>query len=211
MLSKPIGIFGGTFDPIHYGHLRAALELYQILDLQEVRFIPCQTPVHKQSTLTSASHRLAMLQLAIEGVAGLTLDSREVNRNTPSYMIDTLQSLRQDFPKEPLCLILGTDSFLSLSGWKQWQNFLDIAHIVVALRPGYRLSPCSELERMIHHHQATDKADLQENKHGLIYVQLITQLDITATAIRQQISAGYNPSFLLPEKVWHYIQQHKLY
>jgi len=233
---KPIGIFGGTFDPIHYGHLRAALELQQILDLAEVRFIPCQTPVHKQTVFASAEHRLAMLKLATKGINNFVVDPREVYRDTPSYMIETLQSLKQDFPDTPLLLIMGNDAFSQLPTWQEWQSLLDYCHILVVLRPGYRLNLDAQMQNYYDEHVLTDASELElfpspagksggteqfpspacgrgvrgEGKGG-IYVQTVTALDISATMIRAQISANLNPKFLLPDPVLAYIVGQNLY
>lgn len=133
---KPIGILGGTFDPVHFGHLRTALELKQILDLQEIKFLPCHTPVHKELPSAHPHHRIAMLQLAIANESGFALDDRELRRATPSYMIETLTSLRQELNDTPLILIMGSDAFTNLPTWKNWQQLLDMAHIAVAIRAG---------------------------------------------------------------------------
>lgn len=210
MQTKSIGILGGTFDPIHHGHLRCALEMYQILGLQEVRFLPCNKPVHKNDTLSNAVHRLNMLRLAIANVDGLSIDDREIIRETPSYMIETLQSLRREFPETGLCLILGTDAFMQLHTWQSYEKILDLAHIVVALRPGHELLPTPETKKLLTH-QVVDFEDLHQQNHGNVYLQIITQLEIASTDIRSQIKAGYNPSYLIPVNVWEYIQENRLY
>ena len=137
-----IGIFGGTFDPIHYGHLRSALEVKDIFGLNEVRLIPCASPPHREQPAVTAEMRLQMLELAIKNQPGLKIDTRELDRHkvsdqTPSYMVDTLKSLRQEFPAEPLLLFIGTDAFKHLTSWHQWQQLFDYAHIVVMTRPGF--------------------------------------------------------------------------
>lgn len=133
---RPIGIFGGMFDPIHYGHLRTAFELLQSLDLEEVRFIPCGDPPHRADTFADAAFRLHMVRLATMAEPGFTVDDRELRRQGPSYSVDTLASLRGEFPGRSLCLITGMDAFLGLPGWHRWDEILDFAHIVVAHRPG---------------------------------------------------------------------------
>ena len=135
---RPVGVFGGTFDPIHYGHLRTAFELLQALRLAEVRFIPCSDPPHRGKTYASAAERLRMVALAIDGQEGFVADDRELARGGPSYSIDTLLTLREEFPQRSLGLILGMDAFLGLHTWYRWDEILDVAHIVVAHRPGFK-------------------------------------------------------------------------
>lgn len=210
-LNKPIGILGGTFDPVHFGHLRLALEITEILDLAEVRLIPCCEPVHKQNSMASAKDRLAMLELACAEYKKLKVDDREIVRGPPSYMLPTLQSLRKDFPDTPLCLIMGTDAYLNLDTWYQWEKLLDYAHIIIAVRPGVKFLPNTVLDNLRQEKNLADLQGLYDQKAGSIYLQTITALDITATAIRSQVSAGISPQFLLPESVWQYICQKNLY
>lgn len=208
---KPIGIFGGTFDPIHYGHLRTAIELQQILDLSEIRFVPCQTPVHKETVFASAEHRLNMLKLALQSTPDFVVDPREVYRDTPSYMIETLQSLKQEFPDTPLLLIMGSDAFSQLPTWHEWQSLIDYCHLLVVLRPGYRLELDTEMQNYYDKHKLMDASELEERQSGGIYVQTVTALDISATMIRTQIGAKLSPKFLLPDRVLDYIVEQNLY
>lgn len=210
-LIPAIGIMGGTFDPIHFGHLRTALELKQILNLDEIRLIPCKDPVHKERVHSLANDRLFMLQLAVANTPGLCVDDREINRQTPSYMVNTLQAIRNELPETPLCLIMGSDSFCNLPTWYRWQHILDLAHIIVVMRPGHPFTMDSTLEHLMEERQLDDPEGLQELPSGYIYVQTISALEIDATTIRSQVAAGYNPQFLLPEAVWEYIQQNRLY
>jgi len=210
-MAKAIGILGGTFDPIHFGHLRTALELQQILNLSEIRFIPCQTPVHKATVYASAEDRLMMLKFATKIQDTFIVDPREINRSSPSYMFETLQSLREEFPDRPLLMLLGSDAFKDLPSWHQWEQLLDFCHIVVALRPGYRLNLSDDMQQYLKQNTLTDAKALEDEYHGGIYVQTITALDISATMIRTQISAGFSPRFLLPETVLAYIGAQKLY
>jgi nicotinate (nicotinamide) nucleotide adenylyltransferase len=132
-----IGIFGGTFDPIHYGHLRSALEVKVIFGLKEIRLIPSAQPPHRQLPATTALMRVEMLNLAITNQQGLLVDTREIDRDGPSYMVDTLSSLRQEFPNEPILLFIGSDAFNHLTTWHKWQQLFDYSHIVVMTRPGF--------------------------------------------------------------------------
>ncbi|MAZ38937.1 MAG: nicotinic acid mononucleotide adenylyltransferase [Legionellales bacterium] len=210
-MTKPIGIFGGTFDPIHYGHLRSALELKQILTLEQIRFIPCQQPVHKSNVYANAKQRLEMLKLATQSEPDFVIDPREVYRDTPSYMIETLSSLKQDFTDIPLLLIMGSDAFAELPQWHQWDKLLNFCHIVIVMRPGHRLNLTPQMQQYLNTHNLADANYLEKQLSGGIYVQSITALDISATMIRAQLSANISPKFLLPEAVLSYINQQNLY
>lgn len=203
-----IGIFGGTFDPIHYGHLRSALEVKEIFGLTEVRLIPSAQPPHREQPAASASLRLQMLELAITNQPGLIIDTRELNRQGASYMVDTLASLRREFKDEPLLLFIGSDAFNHLTTWHQWRQLFDYAHIVVMTRPGFEIQNIDEffIARL-----ATGVTELAQNTAGKLYFQQVTQLDISATAIRNMIAEQQNPGFLLPDTVIAYIRQHQVY
>ena len=207
-----IGIFGGTFDPVHYGHLRSALEVKDIFGLDEVRLIPCANPPHRDEPAVTAEMRLRMLKLAIKNQPGLKIDTRELDRyaqhQAPSYMVDTLKSLRQEFPREPLLLFIGSDAFKHLSGWHQWQQLFDYAHLVVMTRPGFETM---ELDGFFKARLVKDIEELAQAIAGKLCFQQVTQLDISATAIRDIIARKQNPGFLLPDAVIEYIKQHKLY
>jgi nicotinate-nucleotide adenylyltransferase len=207
-----IGIFGGTFDPIHYGHLRSALEVKDIFGLNEVRLIPCASPPHREQPAVTAEMRLQMLTLAIKNQPGLKIDTRELDRHkasdqTPSYMVDTLKSLRQEFPTEPLLLFIGTDAFKHLTSWHQWQQLFDYAHIVVMTRPGFETQELNDFFKA----RLAEAKELAQASAGKLCFQQVTQLDISATAIRAMIADKQNPVFLLPDAVIEYIKQHKLY
>ena len=148
---NPMGIFGGTFDPIHYAHLRTAFELQQALRLKEIRFLPAGNPPHRDQPIADAKLRLEMVQLAVAGQPGFLVDDREVRKAGPSYSVETLAELRHEYPDRSLCLIVGMDAFLSLPKWHQWQELLQLAHLVVAHRPGWRapgMGPRSEERRV---------------------------------------------------------------
>jgi nicotinate-nucleotide adenylyltransferase len=203
-----IGIFGGTFDPVHYGHLRSALEVKEIFGLTEVRLILNAQPPHREQPAASALMRLEMLELAIENQPGFIIDTRELNRQGVSYMVDTLKSLRQEFKTEPLLLFIGSDAFNQLKAWHQWQHLFDAAHIVVMTRPGFEIQ---NLDAFFKARLATGITELAHTVAGKLYFQQVTQLDISATAIRNMIAEQQNPGFLLPDTVIAYIRQHKLY
>ncbi|MGZ8135803.1 MAG: nicotinate-nucleotide adenylyltransferase [Methylococcaceae bacterium] len=203
-----IGIFGGTFDPIHYGHLRSALEVKDRFGLTEVRLIPCSQPPHREQPVATARMRLQMLELAIKNQPCLIVDTRELQRRGPSYMVDTLQSLQQEFKDRSLLLFIGADAFNHLTDWRQWRQLFDYAHIVVMTRPGFTIQ---NLDNFFKNRLTDNKTELADNKAGKLYFQQITQLDISATAIRRMIAEKQNPGFLLPDAVIAYIRQHKLY
>lgn len=210
---QPIGVLGGTFDPIHFGHLRSALELLEALGLAEVRLIPCGHPPHRAPPRAPASARLAMLELAVAGQPGLRVDSRELERPGPSYMVDTLASLREEQGSVPLCLILGSDAFLGLPGWHRWQELVRLAHLVVMHRPGWELDDhlAAPLAQLVETRRVHAAAALAAQPAGSILLVPVTPLDISATAIRHLIAAGRSPRYLLPDAVWEHIRAHGLY
>lgn len=202
-----IGIFGGTFDPVHYGHLRSALELGELFELDHVRLIPCAQPVHRNEPMASAVRRLDMLHLATASQTDLIVDAQELERTGGSYTFDTLTALRHEYPDIPLLLFIGSDAFNDLATWYRWQELFDLAHIVVITRPDTPLKPLNSFfkTRVTH-----NKQELKQLA-GYLFFQQITQLAISATAIRGMIAAQQNPRFLLPDAVIDYITQHQLY
>lgn len=208
---KPIGIFGGTFDPIHYGHLRSAFEMLQALRFDEVRFMPCGDPPHRGITYANAEQRLRLVQLAIEGQPGFIADDRELRRDGPSYTVDTLLSLRAEFPERPLGLILGMDAFLGLPGWHRWNEILDVAHIVVAHRPGWKAPDIGVLGDLITEYGTHRVNDLHVELQGRIHIHAVTQLEIASTEIRDLVAAGRDPRFLMPDAVRQEMSDTKIY
>ncbi len=203
-----IGILGGTFNPVHYGHLRSALEVKEIFELTELRLVLSAQPPHRDQPTASTENRLKMLTLAIDEQPDLKIDDRELNRSGPSYMVDTLKSIRDEIDTQPLLLFIGTDAFNQLTHWHQWQALFDYAHIVVLTRPNY--TPQS-LSVFFNKHLAKEHTELAQNSAGKLYFQSVRQLDISATAIRNMIAEHKNPGFLLPDKVLTYIRQQQLY
>jgi nicotinate-nucleotide adenylyltransferase len=210
-----IGILGGTFDPIHFGHLRMAQELADAVRLDEVLFVPAAIPPHRQQPATSAQQRAGMVALAIQDHPSFRLDMRELLREGASYTIDTLQSLRMELGEETsISLLLGSDAFLGLPGWHHWQELLDLAHIVVAYRPNApivkeQLHP--QLKQRCDTRLTDDASLLGKTRAGHIYMQHITALDISATLIRQCIQGSTSPRYLLPDSVIGYIETERLY
>lgn len=214
-----IGILGGAFDPIHFGHLRMAQELAEICELDQVRFIPTASPPHRPQPQATPDQRLAMVKLAIAGNPDFCCDEREISRHaeksSPSYTIDTLQSLNTELGEETaVCLLLGSDAFLGLPTWHRWEELLDHCHIIVAHRPPTTLKLQDlplPLKRLWDKSGITDSAELAKNKAGRIMLLPITPLDISSTRIRENLHLGKSPRYLMPNAVIDYIQANQLY
>ena len=208
-----LGIYGGTFDPVHFGHLRPALDVKQALKLEQMRFIPVGQPPHREQPGVSGEHRIRMLQRAIEAEDSFVIDDREYRREGASYMVDTLQSLRDEFKQTPLCLVIGYDAFLGLAGWYQWEKLITLAHLVVTYRPGWQRTQHQdmvELNDLVLQHQC-GIGELSDSLHGGLVFVPVTAMDISSTLIREKIQLGESISYLTPEPVAEYIQQHQLY
>jgi nicotinate-nucleotide adenylyltransferase len=198
---QPIGIFGGTFDPVHYGHLRTAFELWQLLRLAEVRFLPSGNPPHREQPLASADLRLRMVRAAVAGEPAFTVDDREIRRSGVSYSVDTLAELRAEYPRRSLCLLLGMDAFLGLPHWHRWRELLELAHVVVAHRPGWKAPTLGPLGEVMVDRGTGSIRELHERTAGRVYVHAVTQLEISSTELRQLIIAGQDPRYLVPDDV----------
>ena len=214
--SAPLALLGGTFDPVHFGHLRIVTETAAALKLPEVRLIPSKTPVHRARPGASEAQRLAMLTLAVADVPGLVADDRELKRDTPSYTVLTLQSLRAEFPQRPLIWLIGIDAFMHINHWYEWPRLFELAHFVVLNRPGFAVSQAlSPVLAEVWQGRLTRSADaLREATYGSIYLHTVTPQAISATEIRNTIAAGADDSALvslLPAPVLAYIRAHQLY
>lgn len=212
-----VGIFGGTFDPIHYGHLRLAEELAEALELAVVRLIPAGHPPHRRRPRASARHRLEMTRLAVAGNPRFVLDEREIAKTGPCYSVDTLAALRAELPAEtPLVLFMGGDAFLGLTTWHDWRRLLDLAHIAVAQRPGFTAASWEDalpdaLRTLLSTRRCELAGELAEKPAGGIFLHSITQLDISASQIRARALRGKSLRYLLPEAVIAYINENRLY
>jgi nicotinate-nucleotide adenylyltransferase len=215
--SAPIGILGGTFDPIHYGHLRLAEELAGTLRLDRVHLVPSGTPPHRAAPDIAAAHRLAMVELAAAGNARFHVDGREVRRAGPGYTFDTLAELRAETgATRALVLLVGADAFLEFATWHRWHEIFGLAHVAVAHRPGYPVERWTErmpqpLAREYSARLMQQPLATHLSPAGGIVVVPFTALDISATAVRDMLRAGASPRYLLPEAVIDYIQTHRLY
>lgn len=208
---KSLAIFGGTFDPIHIGHLRSAIEVREVLACDELRFIPCHRPPHRAEPSANSEQRLRMLELAIADEPGLTIDAREIRRDGPSYTIDTLAQLRAEVGAAcRLYLVVGMDAFSTLDSWHRWRELLDFAHIVVMHRPENAMLGRGVVAELLRERRV-DVEQLQEKPSGSIAIVQLTPLPISATAIRGLIRAQRSPRYLLPDAVWEFIREHGLY
>jgi len=206
-----IGILGGTFDPVHFGHLRPALEIQQALGLDEIRLVPAHMPPHRSQPQASPQQRLAMLQAAVADDPAFTVDTREYQREGPSYTLDTLESLRADLVGKDLCLLVGMDAFCGFTSWHRWHEILEYCHLVVMTRPGKSLPEQGELADFISRHRVADAETLKTRASGMLLFQPVSQLEISATQIRKLLAAGKRADFLLPENVLEVIRSEDLY
>ncbi len=210
-LQAPIGIFGGTFDPIHHGHLRVALEVLEALRLTELRFLPARQPPHRDTPGVAPEQRLDLLRSAVAEQPGFVVDKRELRRSGPSYTVDTLASLRAELPDTPLCLLVGRDAFGTLHRWSRWPQLFELAHIVVLNRPGNWPALSPELNAEVTTRQLPAAAGLQQRLAGWLWFQSVTPLTISATHIRELLASGRSPRYLLPDTVYTSILKQGLY
>ncbi len=214
--NKPlkIGILGGTFDPIHLGHILPAKQVFSAFNLDELLLIPAHIPPHKSTTKTTTSHRVNMAKLVCDEEACFTLDMRETHRSTLSYTIDTIKEIQSENPNATLYFIMGMDSLLSFTSWFQWEEIMTRCNLIVNTRPGYDLSTLNtETQDLLNKHQAQQLP----NKHvdsvitGKIHLHTSENLDISSTNIRNNISQSQPYEHWLTSPVAKYIKQHKLY
>ena len=200
-----IGIYGGSFDPIHLGHLKTATTLKTELQLDHLFLLPCCEPVHKDGLKYPSNDRLKMLNLALEKFSTLEIDSREILRGGGSYMIDTLHELKQIYRDEPICLIIGMDSFLKIKTWKDWQEFSKLVHLVILQRQGFNIID-SSLDSF---HNTKDVNELRLESNGLLYFSNCPKINISSSDIRGRIAANQNLDDLLPKSVINYLRLHE--
>ncbi|MCC6878826.1 MAG: nicotinate-nucleotide adenylyltransferase [Rhodocyclaceae bacterium] len=212
--APPLGLLGGTFDPVHYGHLRLAEEAREALKLPELRWIPAGQPPHRTAPRTAAGHRLEMVRRAVAGNPAFTVDDAETRAPGPSFTVTTLERLRAALPDRPLVLLMGADAFLGLATWHRWRELLDLAHLGVATRPGFPLSSeewPAELARACAGRLSEAADVLRASPAGRVVGFSMTPLDISASLLRARLAGGLSVRYLLPDPVREYIETHHLY
>ena len=214
MSPKPIGLLGGTFDPVHFAHLRLAVEALEQLPLASVLWIPSGQPGHRDAPVAGVEHRLAMLRLAIAAEPRFTLDDADAHSMAPTFTVNTLTRLRAELGAGvPLVLIIGADQLLALDTWREWKRLFELAHIAVAERPRFEVRAgalAGELA-LEYARRSTEAGALARSPAGAITTFRMTPLDISASAIRAGVAAGRTPRYLLPDAVLDYIVSHQIY
>lgn len=214
-MSEPLAIFGGTFDPVHFGHLRLAEESLAHLGLGGVRWLPAGNPPHRGVPQVTGEERLAMVRLATADNPRFAVDAAEVEASAPSYTVHTLERLRGELgAARPLVLLVGADAFAGLAGWHRWREIIELAHVAVSHRPGFPVEAASlpaELAAVFHQRRLTDASGLRSAPGGGIVTFAMTQLAISATQIRKLLANGLSARYLLPDAVLDYIRAHSLY
>ena len=208
----PVAVFGGTFNPVHYGHLRSALELCELLGLDHLRLMPCAVPPHREVPSCSADMRAEMVELAVREEPRLRCDRRELERDGPSYTILSLEELRAELGEQcSLSLVMGCDALLKIDSWLRWEELLDLAHIVVMARPGWHFPQQGRVADWLSSHRSEDRTVLTRETSGSILVEELRPLAISSTEIRDLLLAGRSPRYLLPGPVLDYIETGQLY
>jgi len=195
----PLAVLGGAFDPVHHGHLRAAVELQAACELTELRLVPSANPPHRAAHVAAGELRVQMLEAAIEGLQRVTIDRRELQRAGPSYTVLTLRELRAEIGTRSLCMIVGMDAFLGLPQWRDWLELIELAHIIVAHRPGWQPPRVGVLGELVAARQAASATALHADPAGRVLMKEITQLQISSSTIRDQLWRGASPRYLMPD------------
>ena len=206
-----IGILGGMFNPVHNGHLRIAIECKETFKFDELRMFPCAEPPHREKPEVSSQQRLEMLQLALQSVDGVVADGRELDRSGPSYTIDTLRSLKSEFPQAGLYLIIGSDAFQSLNTWHEWEKILEFSNIIIAQRPDHQDDLSSDVGKILKNSFTNDIDAFKKSISGKIYALKVSQLEISSSYLRELIRENNSTQFLLPEIVLNFIKENRLY
>ncbi len=218
-MTKPlcIGIYGGTFDPIHNGHLRVAEELVDLIGLDQLFFVPAGEPRLRNAPVASAYHRAQMVSLSIQDNANFFLDDREIKRSGVSTTVESLQEYRAEYGEQAVfCFIMGADAFIKIHHWYCWRELFQLCHLIVVERPNsQRVSNCRELPQELQSictpRWVSDVGDMMRQFSGMIYIAKTALLDISATRIRNYVAADKSIRYLLPEVVSDYIKTHHLY
>ena len=208
---KLLGILGGTFDPVHCGHLHIAESCDKAFHFDQVLFIPNKTPPHRVQPIASANDRLNMVKIAIANHPNFVVNTIEINQNGPSYAIQTLRKLYKDYSEQALCFILGTDAFASFNLWHGHEEILNYCHLIIVNRPDFQFDNDVWLQDLLNKHLTDRLADLQHKRQGYIYLQLITPTPTSATETRARLATGLRQHIDLPEAVKKYIEENGLY
>lgn len=202
---------GGTFSPIHLGHLRAAWEVVTELGADKCYLTPNWLPVHREPPHVTPEHRARMVELAIQNCNNLALDDSEIKRGEPSYTIDTMRAHRASQPDAPLAFVVGQDAFCQFNSWKEWENLPEVCHLIVVSRPGHSANYCDSIASFVAKRKIDSPKDLAASPAGGIYFHEMTALDISSTRIRTLVEMGVEPRFLVPSSVWDYIRDKRLF
>lgn len=208
---RMICILGGTFDPVHFGHLRAALDVQQALGIERVHLVPCRIPPHRELPRLGGRQRLTLLRLAIDGEPGLAIDERELQREGTSYMLDTLLSLRQQHGERPLCLALGMDALAGLGSWHRWEEIPALCHLVVMQRPGVDWPREGAVAERLGPLRVADVDSLRSRPCGAVMAVPVTQMAVSSTRIRELLAGGRSARYLLPNAVLDRIRRENWY
>ncbi len=217
-LAPPLGIFGGTFDPIHNGHIYPVLEGAEKANIKKVALMPCYIPSHKNPATASSEDRLKMVQLVCADYPLFYPESRDINRGKPTFSVDSLKEIREAMPTTPLCFFIGTDSLQNLFTWHKWPTLLSLCHFVVCERNGGSVKSLKgnsdnllQLQALLNKRQIFNPIALHNSLAGHIYIANTQTLTVSSSKIRQQLTSNQSVDAFLPPKILDYIQQHKLY
>lgn len=208
---KGIAVLGGTFDPIHKGHLTIANNLLEKLPISEVCFIPCKQTVLKPYAQASAQQRLAMMAIALRNHPDFVIDCCEIDRQSPSYSVETLLYLRTQQPNVPIFFVIGMDAFINLPQWHRWQEILELSHLIIVNREGSVIPKNEPLAGLIEKHLIVKSCELLERETGAILFLHIPPVLVSSTKIRNMIASGKDPTDYISKEVWRYIKDEQLY
>lgn len=210
-VDRLIGLLGGTFDPVHFGHLLPARRAKQQLGLDELRLLPCNRPVHRPPPLANAVQRVKMLELALQDFPELRLDTRELERDEPSFSFNTLSSLHRDIPDAAFCWMLGMDAFHQFDQWHRWREVLGLTHLLVTHRPGVSAGLPDALDIWLQQYQVQEAEALRRSPSGAILILELDAPDISSTALRRRLAAGESVDGQIPRPVLQWLQQNPIY